>query len=200
MQQHYNFVPWGVEAFAHSSQALSFGILHFLPWVVLRFRERVVLPTLPPSASALVPVQAGPHTAVPMDLATTLEPHAMQLTLRWRLRLPLHLSSRRCGPSPGCGAQVDASRAAPTHPRNGSSMPDDAARVARAAALVHLAPGSEATLAELRDPARRPSEPYGPIACEVFEFQPPEPCPLPLAAFEGLRGARRGSAAFGRYE
>ena len=32
----------------------------------------------------------------------------MQLALRRRLRLPLHLSSRRCGPSPGCGAQVDA--------------------------------------------------------------------------------------------
>ena len=106
---------------------------------------------------------------------------------------------------------ADASRAAPTHPRHGSSMPDDTARAARAAALVHLgelsaagralvseplAPGSEATLAELRDPARRPSEPYGPIAGEVLEFQPPEPCPLPLAAFvEGLRGARRGSAA-----
>ena len=106
---------------------------------------------------------------------------------------------------------ADASRAAPTHPRNGSSMPDDTARAARAAALVHLgelsaagralvcgpvAPGSEATLAELRDPARRPSEPYGPIAGEVLEFQPPKPCLLPLAAFvAGLRGARRGSAA-----
>ena len=72
------------------------------------------LPTLPPSASALVrSQQAGPHagawlTAVPIDPATALQPHAMQLALRRRLRLPLHLSSRRCGPSPGCGAQVDA--------------------------------------------------------------------------------------------
>ena len=32
----------------------------------------------------------------------------MQLAQRRRLRLPLHLGSRRCGPSPGCGAQVDA--------------------------------------------------------------------------------------------
>ena len=79
----------------------------------LHFRERVFLPTLPPSTSALVRSQAGPHagawlTAVPIDPATTLQPHAMQLALRRRLRLPLHLSSRRCGPSPGCGAQVDA--------------------------------------------------------------------------------------------
>ena len=45
---------------------------------------------------------------MPIDPATTLQPHAMQLALRRRLRLPLHLSSRRCGPSPGCGALVDA--------------------------------------------------------------------------------------------
>ena len=79
----------------------------------LHFHERVFLPTLPPIASALVRSQAGPHagawlTPVPIDPATTLQPHAMQLALRRRLRLPLHLSSRRCGPSPGCGAQVDA--------------------------------------------------------------------------------------------
>ena len=71
----------------------------------LHFRERVFLPTLRS--------QAGPHagawlTAVPIDPVTTLEPHAMQLALRRRLRLPLHLASRRCGPSPRCGAQVNA--------------------------------------------------------------------------------------------
>ena len=71
----------------------------------LHFRERVFLPTLRS--------QAGPHagvrlTAVPIDPVTTLEPLAMQLALRRRLRLPLHLASRRCGPSPRCGAQVDA--------------------------------------------------------------------------------------------
>eukprot|EP00439_Symbiodinium_sp_Y106_P083243 s600_g23.t1 len=39
--------------------------------------------------------------------ATTLSPHAMQLALRRRLRLPLPLRPKRCGPSPGCGGLVD---------------------------------------------------------------------------------------------
>ena len=115
-------------------------------------------------------------------------------------------SSRGCGLS---SSRTHHEQRPPTRAMD-PPMPTDAARAARAAALVHLgelsaagralvceplAPGDEATLAELRDPARRPSEPYGPVAREVLEF-PPEVCPLPLAAFvEGLRGARRGSAA-----
>ena len=39
--------------------------------------------------------------------ATTLSPHAMQLALHRRLRLPLPLRPKRCGPSPGCGGLVD---------------------------------------------------------------------------------------------
>ena len=58
-------------------------------------------------------------------------------------------------------------------------QPEDDGRACRAAALVHLgelsaaaralvaeplAPGTDATLAELRDPGRRPAEPYAPLA------------------------------------
>ena len=56
--------------------------------------------------------QGGAHagawlSAVPSEPALTLAPQAMQLALRRRLRLPLPLSPNRCGPSPGCGQQVD---------------------------------------------------------------------------------------------
>ena len=89
--------------------------------------------------------------------------------------------------------------------------PDDEARAHRATALVHLGelsaagralvaepspPGTTDTLAELRDPDRRPPAPYSPMPAEVLAFQAPDPCPLPLQSFVAcLRGARRGSAA-----
>ena len=92
-----------------------------------------------------------------------------------------------------------------------SAAQDVEARAHRAAALVHLgelsaagraltaeplAPATDATLAELRDPVRRPPEPYGPLPSEVASYQPQEPCPFPLPAFlAGLRKARRGAAA-----
>ena len=37
-----------------------------------------------------------------------LNPHAMQLTLRPRFRLPLPLGHGRCGPTASCGLVVDA--------------------------------------------------------------------------------------------
>ena len=46
-------------------------------------------------------------SAVPSEPAFTFAPQAIQLALRRRLRLPLPLSPNRCGPSPGCGQQVD---------------------------------------------------------------------------------------------
>ena len=85
------------------------------------------------------------------------------------------------------------------------------ARARRAEALVHLgelsaasraltaeplAEGSLATLAELRDPDRRPAEPHGPHSDEVLRFQPELPCPFPQHALVAcLQSARRGSAA-----
>ena len=76
------------------------------------FRDIVLLPAMTPSARALVRSQAGPHagswlTAIPAEPATTLTPQAMQLALRRRLRMPLPLSHGRCGPTHGCGGQVD---------------------------------------------------------------------------------------------
>ena len=87
--------------------------------------------------------------------------------------------------------------------------PDPEARAARAAALVHLgelsaagralvaeplAPATDATLAELRDPQRRPPEPYDPMPSKIANFAPHEPCPL-SAFLACLRTARRGAAA-----
>eukprot|EP00439_Symbiodinium_sp_Y106_P000394 s14575_g1.t1 len=58
-----------------------------------------------------------------------------------------------------------------------------------------LAPGTSDTLAELRDPARRPSEPYAPLAEATLRHAPDHPCPLPQLAFlECLRSARRVDA------
>ena len=75
-------------------------------------RDIVLLPAMTPSARALVRSQAGPHagswlTAIPAEPATTLTPQAMQLALRRRLRMPLPISHGRCGPTHGCGGQVD---------------------------------------------------------------------------------------------
>ena len=58
-----------------------------------------------------------------------------------------------------------------------------------------LAPGTPNTLAELRNPARRPPQPYDPIPPEVAEFQPEEPTDLPGELLvSNLRRARKGSA------
>ena len=91
-----------------------------------------------------------------------------------------------------------------------SAAQDIEARAHRAAALVHLgelsaaghaltaeplAPATDATLAELRDPVRRPPELYGPLPPEVANYQPEEPCPFALPAFLAGRKARRGAAA-----
>ena len=78
----------------------------------LFYRDRVLLPALQPASQALLRSQGGPHadawlSAVPSEAALTLAPQAMQLGLRRRLRLPLPLSSNRCGPHRGCGQQVD---------------------------------------------------------------------------------------------
>ena len=88
---------------------------------------------------------------------------------------------------------------------------EDAARAARATALVHLgelsaagraltseplAPGTPDTLAELRDPERRPPVPYAALDAHVIQFRPAEACSLTQASFiAALRGARRGAAA-----
>ena len=78
----------------------------------LYYRDRVLLPTLPPDHRALLRSQSGPHAsswlaAIPGEAATTLSPEAMRVALRRRLRLPLPNASGRCGPSPGCGGPVD---------------------------------------------------------------------------------------------
>ena len=76
------------------------------------FRERTLLPSLSPSACALLRSQSGPQagawlTAIPSEAACALPPQAMLLALRRRLRLPLPLCASRCGP-PGCGGEVNA--------------------------------------------------------------------------------------------
>ena len=98
----------------------------------------------------------------------------------------------------------------PPGPRARDGTSDDA-RARRATALVHLgelssaaraltaeplAPGNTDSLAELRDPARRPPVPYAPLADATLHCRPHQPCPFPEVSFlDGLRSARRGSAA-----
>ena len=58
-----------------------------------------------------------------------------------------------------------------------------------------LAPGTAATLAELRDPARRPPAPEVPLSDETQEFMPPEPVHLDRKLLlDNLRSAPRGSS------
>ncbi|CAE7224957.1 unnamed protein product [Symbiodinium sp. CCMP2592] len=59
-----------------------------------------------------------------------------------------------------------------------------------------LAAGNSDTLAELRDPQRRPHEPYAPLPQAPLQHNPDQACPLPLQAFlDSLRSARRSFAA-----
>ena len=105
------------------------------------------------------------------------------------------------------GATVSASEAAPP----AASPPSADRRAERATSLVRLgelsttssalvagplAPLSEATLAELRDPERRPSEPYGDIDSAPLQFQPESPVRLPPGLLlANLRRARKGAGA-----
>ena len=58
-----------------------------------------------------------------------------------------------------------------------------------------MAPHTEATLQELRDPARRPAQPYQPIPEHVLQFQPASPTNLPAATLlANVRRARKGAA------
>jgi hypothetical protein len=58
-----------------------------------------------------------------------------------------------------------------------------------------LAPGTAETLAELRDPERRPQQPHGELEPELLRLQPQEPLQLDRALFlANLRGSRRGAA------
>ena len=128
-------------------------------------------------------------------------------------RIPSAELERRCelfraGHWPDLLRQSASAAAVPPSPRRGD--PSDAQRARRAAALVRLgelsaaghaltaqplAAGSSDTLAELRDPARRPPAPYAPLPEPVLQHAPAEACPLPLPAFlRCLRSARRGSA------
>ena len=76
------------------------------------------------------------------------------------------------------------------HPRDDTAEADQTRRAERARYLVHLgelsaarqaltagpwAPGTQQTLDELRDPARRPQEEYAPLALEVMAFKPDRP-------------------------
>ena len=57
------------------------------------------------------------------------------------------------------------------------------------------APGTHGTLEELRDPARRPPEPYQPLSPEVSNFQPDQPIQLPAHTIvHNLRKSKRGAA------
>ena len=58
-----------------------------------------------------------------------------------------------------------------------------------------LAPGTQQTLVELRDPVRRPQEEYGPLAPEVMAFEPDRPADIPITMIlRNLRRARKGAA------
>ena len=97
----------------------------------------------------------------------------------------------------------------PTAPS--SSVPSADARASRAASLAHqgelsaaarslvaepLAPLSSATLAELRNPSRRPQVRHRPLSDDVASFQPDELLHVDATRFlQNLRRARRGAAA-----
>ena len=85
----------------------------------------------------------------------------------------------------------DSSAAAPAPP---ASQPSNEQRTTRARNLVHLgdltaarqallatplAPGTSATLEQLRDPTRRPATPYQSMPAGISTFEPEQPLRLP---------------------
>ena len=94
--------------------------------------------------------------------------------------------------------------------RTSPETPDSEQRTRRARQLVHqgelsaarhaltagpLAPSTDATLQELRDPARRPPHPYQEFPQHLTEFHPPAPPNLPpTQLLTNLRKARKGAA------
>ena len=95
-------------------------------------------------------------------------------------------------------------------PRPPPRRPNTQTRADRAAALAHLgelsaaaraltaeplAPGTPATLAQLRDPARRPPEPARPLPPALLTQAPPELILSEEKFLANLRQARRGAAA-----
>ena len=166
------------------------------------------------------------RTAMRAGLELISERTSPQLELRgWKLsllapRMLLHRTAGATRVAPGEAfargewpALLQAASRTAACPQEAARhvAPDPEARAARAAALVHLgelsaagralvaeplAPATDATLAELRDPQRRPPEPYDPMPSEIANFAPHEPCPQSLPAFLAcLRTARRGAAA-----
>ena len=108
----------------------------------------------------------------------------------------LSLLRAACSPTPA--------RPASRPPAGGTDVDRRAARASlgelsaasRALTAEPLADGNAATLAELRDPRRRPQTPVVPLSPEVLNHVPAEPCPLPdTLLLANLRTARRGSAA-----
>ena len=58
-----------------------------------------------------------------------------------------------------------------------------------------LAPSTDATFEQLSDPSRRPPEPYGPLAPDLLDWEPPSPVALDSRALlSNLRRARKGAA------
>ena len=95
-------------------------------------------------------------------------------------------------PSPPTARPIQASNAKP--PRQLVHLGElSAARQALTAGP--LAPGTAETLQELRDPTRRPNEPYAPLHPSLSEFQPDQPIHLPDdLILMNLRRARKGAA------
>ena len=95
-------------------------------------------------------------------------------------------------------------------PNSNPSPPSSQRRAERARHLVHLgelsaarqaltatppAPGTETTLAQLRDPTRRPVEPYTPIPTHLAEFAPEQHLQIPAQRLlTALRRSRKGAA------
>ena len=159
------------------------------------------------------------HPVAPEDAARgwklfCLAPRMLLFRLPGESRIPSAELDRRCElfrAEHWSDLLRQSAAAAATVPGPPRTDPSDAQRARRAAALVHigelsaaghaltaqpLAAGTLETLAELRDPERRPPVPYAPLPDSVLRHVPAEPCPLPLQDFlRCLRSARRGSAA-----
>lgn len=96
------------------------------------------------------------------------------------------------------------------HPAQHQTPPSPERRAERARHLVHQgelsaarqaltatppAPGTAATLAQLRDPVRRPTEPYSALPEEVQHFAPADPLHIPAERLlTALRRSRKGAA------
>ena len=182
-----------------------------LPLLLLTAACALALPALIPSMFALLRFKVHTFQAPPAFVKGQIR-QALLFPFKQSSKLGTQLSIRLLPSALGnsgfcCPACCSTGKRANTLPRSKRDVRASCSWMCvipcLARRLVHLGELSSArqalaaaTLAELRDPSRRPAAPYESLPPEVLRFQPAAPATLRWEAFlANLRRAKKGAAA-----